>query len=43
MCVEHVQEKKPMAKLMNITNGYYYFYFGFTGADSRVNLRCESE
>ena len=32
-----------MAKLMNITNGYYYFYFGFTGAGSRVNLRCESE
>ena len=31
-----------MAKLMNIANGYYYFYFGFTGS-SRVGLRCANE
>jgi len=30
-----------MAKTMNMANAYYYFYFGFTGAVSRVNLRCE--
>ncbi len=31
-----------MNKNMYVANAYYYFYFGFTGADSRVNLRCES-
>ncbi len=29
-----------MSKRINIANEYYYFYFGFTGADSKVNLRC---
>ena len=32
-----------MVKQKNIANAYYYFYFGFTGAGSKVNLRCEND
>ena len=38
-CAREIQ----MVKTMNVANAYYYFYFGFTGAVSRVNLRCENE